>query len=317
MDWLIETIAAALISFFVPWFLQRVLPKPRSADDAVGNESNGFPWFGWITSLAVAGGVAGIVSGVMGLVLGGVVNWAIFGAMIGVVQWVYLYRLVDVGPWFALASALGWATFIFIQPIGHATWAIVGMLVGLLQWLALMGRLKGALWWVPASALAWFVAGLAGIGVGAAVTDGANFAIAWVIGWTCVGAIVGAGDFAGRGLSGPCRAFQQLLSRALALLIKRFHGSTFFSRRDLRNRRHGLLLRHLLFRRRLVCCYRWCRRRCRLCRRSALFPALVGARFQLIGDRRRRTADIPRQIRHWRHNIPFGLLAAGSQKPDN
>ena len=152
-------------------------------------DHNRFPWFGWITSLALAGGVAGIVSGVMGLVLGGVVNWAIFGAMIGIVQWVYLYRIVDVGPSLALASALGWAVFIFVQPAGHATWAIVGMVVGLLQWFTLKGKLEGAFWWVPASALAWFVAGMAGIGVGAAVTEGANFAIAWVIGWTCVGAV--------------------------------------------------------------------------------------------------------------------------------
>ena len=189
MEWLIKTIVAALISFFIPWFLQRVLPKPRSAGAVEQAETDGFPWLGWITSLAVAGGVAGIVSGVMGLVLGGVVNWAVFGAMIGVVQWGYLYRLVDVGPWFALASALGWAIFIFVQPIGHATWAVVGLVVGLLQWFALMGKLRAAFWWVPASALAWFVAGMAGIGVGAAVTEGANFAIAWVIGWTCVGGV--------------------------------------------------------------------------------------------------------------------------------
>ncbi len=189
MVWLIKTIVAALISFFIPWFLKRVLPEPGASVETGPSDSKAFPWFGWIASLAVAGGVAGIVSGVMGLVLGGVVNWAIFGAIIGVVQWVYLYRLVDVGPWFALASALGWAIFIFVQPIGHPTWAAVGLVVGLLQWFGLLGKVKGAFWWVPANALAWFVAGMAGIGVGAAITEGANFAIAWVIGWTCVGAV--------------------------------------------------------------------------------------------------------------------------------
>lgn len=189
MEWLIKTIVAALISFFVPWFLQRILPQPRSSEAGEAEAASGFPWIGWITSLAVAGGIASIVSGVMGLVLGGVANWAIFGAMIGVVQWVYLYRLVDVSPWFALASGLGWSVFIFVQPIGHATWAVIGLVVGLLQWFALIGKLDGGFWWVPASALAWFVAGMAGIGVGAALTEGANFAIGWVIGWTCVGAV--------------------------------------------------------------------------------------------------------------------------------
>ena len=189
MEWLVKTVVAALISFFIPWFLKRVLPEPGASAETSPSAGKAFPWFGWIAGLAVAGGVAGIVSGVMGLVLGGVVNWAIFGAMIGVVQWVFLYRLVDVGPWFALASALGWAMFIFVQPIGHPTWAAVGLAVGLLQWFGLLGKVKGAFWWVPANALAWFVAGMAGLGVGAAITEGANFAIAWVVGWTCVGAV--------------------------------------------------------------------------------------------------------------------------------
>ena len=63
MEWLIKTVVAALISFFVPWFLQRILPKPRSSSEAEREDGGGFPWFGWISGMAVAGGVAGIVSG--------------------------------------------------------------------------------------------------------------------------------------------------------------------------------------------------------------------------------------------------------------
>jgi hypothetical protein len=187
--WLIKTILGSIISLLVPWFLKRVLPKPEALREGHAPGVARFPWFGWIAGLAVAGGLAGIVSGVMGLVLGGVANWAVFGALIGIVQWLYLYRLVDVSPWVALASTLGWAMFIFIQPIGHPTWAVIGLVVGVLQWFGLLGKVNRAVWWVPANALAWFVAGMVGIAVGAAVTDAANVAIGWVVGWVCVGAV--------------------------------------------------------------------------------------------------------------------------------
>jgi ABC-type multidrug transport system fused ATPase/permease subunit len=192
MEWLVKTLVAAVISVLVPWLLKRILPEPATTQSPPGQRGTSFPWLRWIGLLALAGGVAGIVSGAMGLVLGGVANWAIFGAAIGIVQWFVLYRLVELGLWFALASVLGWAAFIFIQPIGHPTWALIGLLVGALQWVALRGKLKLAGLWIPINALAWFVAGMVGLAAGAILTELAGFGIAWVIGWTIVGG-VGAG----------------------------------------------------------------------------------------------------------------------------
>jgi hypothetical protein len=189
MEWFVKTVLAAVISFLVPWILKRVLPEPRAARAEGLHETVGFPWFGWVASLAVAGGLSGIVSGVMGLVLGGVANWAVLGATMGVVEWLFLYRLVDVGPWVAVASTLGWATFVFFQPIGHLAWAVVGLVVGLLQWIGLLGKVRGSFWWVPANALAWFVAGMAGLAFGMALTGAGSFVVGWVVGWTCVGGV--------------------------------------------------------------------------------------------------------------------------------
>ncbi|MGD8429611.1 MAG: hypothetical protein PVH31_04320 [Ectothiorhodospiraceae bacterium] len=192
MEWFVKAVLAAVISFIVPWFLKRTLPEPKAGQQEgrpVTGAAKGFPWLGWIAGLAVAGGLSGIISGVMGLILGGVANWAVLGAMIGIFQWLVLYRRFDVGPWFAVASTLAWATFVFIQPLGHATWAVVGLLVGVLQYFGLHGRAHGALWWIPASALAWFAGGMTGFGVGMMVAGATNFAVGWIVGWTCVGAV--------------------------------------------------------------------------------------------------------------------------------
>ncbi len=189
MEWFVKTVLAAVISFLIPLLFKRILPGPDMARQPVTGDDTSFPWGRWIWFLAVAGGLAGIVSGVMGLVLGGVANWAVFGAAIGIVQWFILYRLINLSPWFALASTFGWGTFIFVEPIGHPTWAVIGLLVGSLQWLALRGSVKGSFWWIPANALAWFIAGMAGIAIGIILTDMANSAIAWVAGWTVVGGI--------------------------------------------------------------------------------------------------------------------------------
>ncbi|PWG61903.1 hypothetical protein [Sediminicurvatus halobius] len=192
MEWLVKTVLAAAISFLVPWLLKRLLPAsgadPRSTGPAT-TAGKGFPWLAWIGALALAGGLSGIISGAMGLILGGVANWSVLGATLGIVQWYFLSRRFDVGPWFALASCLGWATFVFLQPLGHPTWAVVGLLVGLLQWLGLPRGMTGALWWIPASALAWFAGGMTGLGVGMMVAGASHFAIGWIVGWTCVGAV--------------------------------------------------------------------------------------------------------------------------------
>lgn len=189
MEWLIKTFIAAVISVLVPWLFKRMLPEPATAQAAGAGSRATFPWLTWIGLLALAGGIAGIVSGVMGLILGGVANWAVFGAAIGIVQWFILYRLVNLSPWFALASVVGWAMFIFVQPIGHPTWALIGLLVGALQWSALRGKLQFAGWWIAANALAWFVAGMVGLAVGAIVAEMAGFGIAWIVGWTAVGGV--------------------------------------------------------------------------------------------------------------------------------
>jgi len=189
VDWLIKAVATALISYLVPWLLKRVLPEPGGGSSRTVGDVRRFPWGGWILALAAAGGLSGIVSGLMGLILGGVANWAVLGAMLGIVQWLFLYGRFDIGPWFALASTLGWATFVFIQPVGHLTWAIVGVIVGLLQWLGMQRRIPAAFWWVPANALAWFVAGMTGLAVSMVVAAATNFGIGWIVGWTCVGGV--------------------------------------------------------------------------------------------------------------------------------
>jgi hypothetical protein len=185
---IVAGVITAAISYLVPFLLDRLL-KREAKELSVGKVAH-LPWGQWVFLQAVGGALGGAISGAMGaVVLGGSANWAAFGGCVGIMQWIVLRRLIPIGPWWVLGSALGWATYELVG--GHLGWVTAGALAGALQWPSLRSRLPKSGLWIVINALAWLPAGLAGLGVGVAVASASNFAVGWVVGWAVVAGVGG------------------------------------------------------------------------------------------------------------------------------
>jgi len=188
LEAIVASAITAAISYLVPFVLDKLLK--REAEERPPEKIADLPWGQWVMLLAAGGALGGAISGAMGtVVLGGSANWAAFGGSIGIMQWIVLRRLIPVGPWWVLGSALGWATYELVG--GNLGWITAGTLAGLLQWLSLRNKLPKSGFWIVINAVAWLPAGLAGLGVGVAAASASNFAIGWVVGWGVVGAVGG------------------------------------------------------------------------------------------------------------------------------
>jgi hypothetical protein len=165
---IVAGVITAAISYLVPFLLDRLL-KREAKELSVGKVAH-LPWGQWVFLQAVGGAAA-------------------FGGCVGIMQWIVLRRLIPIGPWWVLGSALGWATYELVG--GHLGWVTAGALAGALQWPSLRSRLPKSGLWIVINALAWLPAGLAGLGVGVAVASASNFAVGWVVGWAVVAGVGG------------------------------------------------------------------------------------------------------------------------------
>lgn len=183
-----ESIVGAVIS----WLVSKILdwlsdPTPRET----------LPSFRWFFALGFGGAAGGFLSGALGAAgvetPGGLGNWTVFGAAIGISQWWVLRGYLGVGPSWAALSALGWSVWSYFQATqapAPAGWLVVGLAVGVLQWFSLMQRVRRHILWIPANVLAWPIAGGLGTAFGFFLAgSGVDGPVAWVLGWACVGAV--------------------------------------------------------------------------------------------------------------------------------
>lgn len=187
---IIESVMGAVVSWLVPKLL-----------DAVFNlqTSNKFLFFQWCISLSIGGAIGGFLSGVFGTLgfhtPGGFVNWTVFGAAIGISQWIVLRSYLKVGATWSVLSAISWSTWSYFQvqdEQAYLGWFAVGLVTGILQWLILIKRVRRSILWVPANILAWPVAGGSGVMLGFFLQGtGLQASTVWVLGWSCVGLVGG------------------------------------------------------------------------------------------------------------------------------
>lgn len=190
MEAILMAVIGAVVSYLVPKILDPFFKRSRQAPAEYR-----FPWPWWILSLTIGAGIGGALSaalGVQGLNSpGGLGNWAVFGACLGIAQWLVLQNEARLSAFWPLASALGWSVFAYFQAVkapGPLGWIFAGLAVGLLQWPILRKRRRSAFWWVPANAIAWLFGGSMGLAAGLGMQQaGMSFASVWVLGWSLVG----------------------------------------------------------------------------------------------------------------------------------
>jgi hypothetical protein len=119
-------------------------------------------WLGWVLvntvglagSFIVAGAVGVVVDYAEGSVMGIILSGAVFGALLGVVQWLVLRRRVSRSGWWVLASTVGGAVggamalVMDEAQIFAIVLAVGGASVGIAQWLVLRRQVAQAGWWV-------------------------------------------------------------------------------------------------------------------------------------------------------------------------
>ncbi len=191
----IQLIIAAVVAWVVPKLLDLLLAKGKQENLLKGDLISKFPWVRWCVILTIAGGIGGFISGLMGAsdidTPGGIANWTVFGGIIGIGQWIVLRRYNNYGPFWVVASALGWSVwsyFKIIQAPDYFGWLIAGLAIGLLQWIILRKYHQKAFLWILANAIGWLVAGKLGFTIGMFLLSvQVPLNTAWVIGWAFVG----------------------------------------------------------------------------------------------------------------------------------
>ncbi len=182
-DELIEMIASAVIAYIVP----KALGNISKAFNPVGSSERSLPWIQWLIACFIGGAFGGGVSAAIGDQ--GLGNWAVYGAAIGIMQWFALRTYLPIGGWWAVGSALGWAStpFFYSIPFGAGGF-FVGFLIGILQVAGLKARGQG--WWIAGNVIAWGVAGI----LLPLLTEpvGSIFgstALGWIVGWGIIATI--------------------------------------------------------------------------------------------------------------------------------
>ncbi len=197
--WLIQAVPGAVgaaLAWGVAKLLEPVLDRIDRRPAADGDEpAPAFPWRRWCIAHAVAGAIAGAVGGWLGLAglhsSGGVGIWLVFGAAVGLAQWIVLRRDEEIGPFWAAASVLGWSVWSLFQAVetpGYFGLSAVGLIVGTLQWAVLRRTREKTRFWAPANIVAWPIAGALGLtGSMVSMVAGVPFTVAWIGGWAAVG----------------------------------------------------------------------------------------------------------------------------------
>ncbi len=81
--------------------------------------------------------------------------YAVFGAIIGIMQWLVLRR--HVSPWWIAATAGGFAASPFLKVTGGSEFAVAGTLAGLLQGAVLFPDSRVAIAWIIANVGGWIL----------------------------------------------------------------------------------------------------------------------------------------------------------------
>ena len=180
MDELTKMIASAVVAYIVPKALSGIGKTFTPTDSS----ERKLPWVQWLIASFIGGAFGGALSGAIGNQ--GFGNWAVYGAAIGIMQWFALRAYLPVGGWWAVASALGWATASLFagNPLGGF---FVGLTIGILQIIGL--NAKGLGWWIGGNALAWGVAAILLPLLIEPVGSTFGFILGWMIGWGIIATI--------------------------------------------------------------------------------------------------------------------------------
>lgn len=182
MDEITKMVAGAVIAYIVP----RTLGGIEKTFTPAGAKDRNLPWVQWLIASFIGGSFGGAISGMIGNQ--GFGNWAVYGAMLGIMQWFALRSYLPVGGWWAVASTLGWAStpFFAFTPFGGF---FVGLTIGILQSIGL--KAKGQSWWIGGNAIGWGVAGLLLPALAFAIGSTFEFTVGWLLGWGLI-ALIGA-----------------------------------------------------------------------------------------------------------------------------
>lgn len=189
MSFLIETVVCAVLAFAATLLFDRFRRKEIPYYTS-------FPWSRWCFALLIGGAGGGLINGALqGAVFGEMGNWAAFGTIICIMQWLVLSRYIPIGLYWALAGTIGWSSLALFQYLALPTpldWFLTGILVGVLQWLLIKNKVSNGHWWILVNGIAWSLGGFIGI-VGGLVFLGitGNPVLTWVIGWAVVGLLGG------------------------------------------------------------------------------------------------------------------------------
>ena len=178
-------IASAVVAYTIPKLLESI----EGALTPARTDKLPLPWFQWLLACLIGGVLGGGISAVMGPQgQANFGNWAAFGACLGIMQWFALRSYLPVGGWWALASALGWGTYVIAgnNPIG---WSIAGLMVGILQILGLKVTGKG--WWIGGNLIAWTLVALIGLALWGPINNTFGPALGWLTAWGLAALIAG------------------------------------------------------------------------------------------------------------------------------
>lgn len=180
MDELTKMVASAVVAYIIP----KALSGIGKTFTPAGSNERSLPWVQWLIASFIGGAFGGALSGAMGDQ--GFGNWAVYGATIGIMQWLALRAYLPIGGWWAVASALGWAVtpFFYGNPLGGF---FVGLIIGILQIIGL--NVKGVGWWIGGNALAWGVAAILLPMLVEPIGSAFGFILGWIVGWGIIATI--------------------------------------------------------------------------------------------------------------------------------
>lgn len=138
------------------------------------NNLAGLKWFLWwvfVNFLSFAVGIG--LSQVIVNVTGEIVSFAVFGAIVGLAQWMMLRKHISLTGWWVLFSALSASVGLILvnfaqgaMPWGdyHPILAILfcGLVIGIIQALILKNHLPKTGFWVLVSVISWLLGGVVG-----------------------------------------------------------------------------------------------------------------------------------------------------------